>query len=99
MAPRGTPVQFAGHTPPVLDAISPNNRSIAAGNFTLTANGSNFTPASKISFNGVEVATTFVSSSQLTAAISVAGATAGSKNVMVVTGISNSGIKIFTYSA
>ena len=85
---------------PALSSISPTNRSIAAGNFTLTVTGTDFLPTSVIVFDGVALATTFVNAGTLTASVTVAGATAGSKNVFVRTfGNADTGIKIFTYSA
>jgi len=54
---------------PTISAISPN--SAVAGNaaFTLTISGTNFVAASTVYFGGAALATTFVDSTQLTAAI------------------------------
>ena len=99
---RGIPVQFAGYTvppTPVLTSISPTTGSIAAGNFTITATGSEFTAQSVIVFNGVALATTFVNATTLTASVSVAGATVGGKPVLVRTGSKDSAPQTFTFTA
>jgi hypothetical protein len=54
---------------PSIMTLSPASAAVNTGGFTLTLNGSNFLNASKVSINGVTKATTFVSSSQITAAI------------------------------
>ena len=54
---------------PTLSSISPASADAASGDSTLTVNGANFSNASVVNFNGVARATTFVSASQLTAAI------------------------------
>jgi hypothetical protein len=66
-----------------------NNTSPSAANagsvqFTLTVNGGNFTSGSVVMFNGVDMATTFVSSAVLTAIVPAAQIiTAGIVNVQV----------------
>ncbi|MFD1873758.1 IPT/TIG domain-containing protein [Hymenobacter bucti] len=54
---------------PVLSSISPNRVLVNSGSFTLTVNGTGFVPGSVINFLRGPVATTFVSSTQLTASI------------------------------
>jgi trimeric autotransporter adhesin len=54
---------------PVLYSITPSLAQAGATSFTLTANGDNFNNASTIEWNGAALATTFVSSSQLTAQV------------------------------
>jgi len=87
----------------VLTSINPTTRSIAAGNFTLTATGTAFTAQSVIVFDGVALATTFVNATTLTAAVTVAGATVGAKQVLVRTattsGTKNTAPQTFTYTA
>lgn len=52
--------------PPVsLSSVSPS--PVAAGNFTLTVNGAGFVTGAKVSFDGSQLPTTFVSSTQLMA--------------------------------
>jgi len=68
------------NNPLVPDAIAPGG----AG-FTLTVNGTGFVASSVVDWNGSALATTFVSSSQLTATVpSSAIATAGTASVTVV---------------
>jgi hypothetical protein len=50
---------------PGLSSVSPS--SFTAGSFTLTAKGTNFVSGSRVLFAGAALATTFVSSTQLTA--------------------------------
>ena len=54
---------------PVLASISPVSGTIGGAAFTLTVNGSSFVNGSVVKFNGSDRVTTFVSSTQLTAAI------------------------------
>jgi hypothetical protein len=55
---------------PVITSISPNNATAGSSNFTLTVNGTDFVSNATVNFNGVAKTTTFVSATQLTAAIS-----------------------------
>ncbi len=54
---------------PLLTSISPNTAIAAGSGFTLTVNGSNFISNSVVRWNGVDKATTFVNSGQVTATI------------------------------
>jgi hypothetical protein len=54
---------------PVMSSISPGSVTAGSGGFTLTVNGSSFVSGSVVQVNGSARATTFVSSTQLTAAI------------------------------
>jgi hypothetical protein len=54
---------------PTLTSLSPATAGAGGAAFTLTATGSNFTPASVVRVNGSNRATTFVSATQLTATI------------------------------
>ena len=56
-------------TDPNLTSISPSSATMGAAGFTLTVNGTNFNSTSAVQWNGSSRATTFVSSTQLTAAI------------------------------
>jgi YVTN family beta-propeller protein len=63
--------QSGGNPPPAtptITSISPNNAVAGGAAFTLTINGTNFVAASMVNFGG-PVPTTFVSPTQLTAAI------------------------------
>jgi hypothetical protein len=69
---------------PVLTSISPTSAVAGAPDFTLTVNGSSFISSSTVRWNGADRTTTFVSSTQLTAAISASDiAAAGSASVTV----------------
>jgi 6-phosphogluconolactonase (cycloisomerase 2 family) len=69
---------------PTITSISPNNALAGGAAFTLTITGTNFVAASMVDFGGSPAATTFVSSTQLTAAISAASiASAGTPGVRV----------------
>ncbi|RYZ24268.1 MAG: T9SS type A sorting domain-containing protein [Chitinophagaceae bacterium] len=75
---------------PVTTSISPASVVEGSNAFTLTVNGSNFVPSSLITWNGSSagVTTTYVSSTQLTAAIP-AGFVANAGSVLV--GVSSNG--------
>ncbi len=76
-----------GNPGPTLNSISPTSTVVGDPgnqNFTLTVNGSNFVPASKVRWNGVDRTTTFAHSGQLTAAIPASDlAVAGTAQVTV----------------
>jgi len=57
---------------PTITTISPNSTVAGGAAFTLTINGTNFVAASMVNFGGSAPATTFVNSTQLTAAIPAA---------------------------
>ena len=58
--------------PPVVSSLSPVSAYTGSGALTLTVNGAGFTTASVVRWNGSNRTTTFVSSSQLQAAITPA---------------------------
>jgi hypothetical protein len=71
--------------PPTTTSIAPSSASAGGGDFVLTVNGTNFQPGATVTWNGSDRATTFVSSSQVTAMITAADiATAGTATVAVV---------------
>jgi DNA-binding beta-propeller fold protein YncE len=67
-----SPTPTPAITSPAITSISPNTSVAGGAAFTLTINGTNFVAASMVSFGGSAAATTFVSSTQLTAAIPAA---------------------------
>lgn len=70
--------------PPAITTISPSTAAAGGMAFTLTINGANFVAASMVSFGGTAPTTTFVSTTQLTAAIPAAAiATVGTAGVIV----------------
>ncbi|MBD2721906.1 beta strand repeat-containing protein [Hymenobacter armeniacus] len=69
---------------PAISSLAPATATAGDGAFTLTVNGSGFVSGAVVSFNGVDRATTFVSGTQLTAAILASDvATDGTYNVVV----------------
>src|SRR5438552_3519687 len=70
---------------PTLSSMSPSSAAAGSGAFTLAVNGTNFVAGSTVQWNGAARATTFVSGTQLTAAIGAADvAAAGSATVTVM---------------
>jgi YVTN family beta-propeller protein len=70
---------------PTITTISPNSAVTGGAAFTLTINGTNFVAGAMVNFGGAAPATTFVSSAQLTAAISASSiASAGTLAVTVI---------------
>lgn len=57
---------------PTVTSISPSKVGVGSGPVTLTVTGANFTAANVIQISGTAVATTFVSSTQLTAVVPAA---------------------------
>src|ERR1700751_5924334 len=57
---------------PTITTISPNTTVAGGAAFTLTITGTNFVATSVVNFGGTARSTTFVSSTQLTAAIPAA---------------------------
>src|SRR5262249_33639529 len=55
--------------PVTLTSISPASVAPGGPSFTLTANGTGFTPAFTVTFNGSPLSTTFISSTQLIAQV------------------------------
>ena len=79
-------VNFTVNNPaPVITSLAPTGVVSGSGALTLTVNGTGFIASSTVNFNGTARVTTFVSSTQLTAAI-LAGdvASAGTPPVTVV---------------
>ncbi len=70
---------------PTLSALAPLSAVAAAAGLTLTVTGTNFVPGSVVRWNGSDRATTFGSSTQLTATIPASDLRAGTATVTVVT--------------
>jgi 6-phosphogluconolactonase len=69
---------------PTITTVSPNSAVAGGAGFTLTITGTNFVAASMVNFGGAVPTTTFVNSTQLTAAIpATAIASAGTAAVTV----------------
>ncbi|TFZ02667.1 DUF1929 domain-containing protein [Ramlibacter henchirensis] len=70
---------------PAVASLAPNTATAGGAAFTLTVNGSNFVSGAAVRWNGAARTTTFVSATQLTAAITAADiATAGTAQVSVL---------------
>jgi hypothetical protein len=93
----------ASNPAPTISSISPATAVAGSGNFTLTITGTNFVNGAVVRWNGSDRTTTFVSSTQLTAAIPASDvATAGTANVTVFNpapGGGTSNTAIFTIQA
>jgi outer membrane protein assembly factor BamB len=98
-SPQQVQVQYTvTNTLITVNSLSPST-AVAFGNaFTLTVNGSNFTPQSQVFWNNSMRATTFISATQLQAQITAADiATAGSIPVSVVDPV-NGGSNFLTFT-
>jgi hypothetical protein len=88
---------------PTLTALQPSSAAAGGAAFTLTVTGTNFISTSAVKWNGVALATTFGSATQLTAAVPASDiATAGSPSVTVFNptpGGGTSGALTFTINA
>ena len=82
---------------PNISSITPTTGALPAAPIALTVHGSGFTAAAKVLFNQNAIATTFVSSSQLTC--SVTAAAAGSYPVEVHDSGGYSNTVQFTFTA
>ena len=69
---------------PVASSLSPSSVAAGSAAFTLTVNGSNFINGSVVRWNGSSRTTTFVSATQLTAAITAADVAAQGTNTVTV---------------
>lgn len=85
---------------PTISSISPTSASKASGNFTLTVNGTGFTSDAVVYLNGAALTTTYVSATQVTAAVVVAALSPGAFTVTVRNGSNAaSNEKTFTLTA
>ena len=72
-------------TTPTITTISPNSAVAGGAAFTLTINGTNFVASSTVNFGGAAPTTTFVNSTQLTAAISASSVVSIGTSAVTVT--------------
>src|SRR6266700_159599 len=88
---------------PTITSISPTSTTAGSAQFTLTVNGTKFVSTSTVNWNGAPLATSFVSSTQLTATVPASlVATAGTASITVVNpspGGGTSSAQTFTISA
>jgi len=84
----GTVFRLSGiYTVPALSSVSPASRNAAGPDFTLTVKGASFQPFSTVNWNGAPLATTYVSATELKAAVPAALITSpGKASLTVVTG-------------
>lgn len=69
---------------PAITTVTPNSTTVGSSDVAVTVNGTNFISTSKVRFNGANLATTFVSSTQLTATIPASSLTVlGVANITV----------------
>jgi hypothetical protein len=81
-----TPAPPPPAPPPVATVLSPASVNAGTATFTLTVNGSSFTPSSIVRWNGTDRPTTFLSATELRASIAAADvASPGAASVTVVT--------------
>ena len=73
---------------PLLLSLSPASASAGGAAFTLTVSGANFTPASVLLWNGELRPTSYVTTTQLTAAISAADVATAATNRITVANLS-----------
>ena len=82
------------------NGLSPSSVTAGASAFTLTVNGTNFTSAATVLWNGTALATAYVSATQLTAAVPASlVAAASTLNVSVMTASGVSSAATFTINA
>ena len=70
---------------PIITAISPNSAVAGGAGFALTISGANFVAASVVNFGGTAKSTTFISESQLIAAIPASSISATGNAAVTVT--------------
>jgi len=68
-AGKSAPLTFTVTSPPGLNSISPNMAKAGGSDFTLTVNGSGFASGAAVYWNGTPLETTYLSATQLTAAV------------------------------
>ena len=86
-----------GSNPPTISSLSPSSATAGGAAFTLTVNGTNYVSGATVNWNGSARTTTFVSATQLTAAITAADiATAGTASVTVTANSQTSNTATFT---
>jgi uncharacterized repeat protein (TIGR01451 family) len=81
-----------GYPMPVISALSPPAVGAGGLGLTLTVSGSGFSPSSKVLYDGIARATTYVSASALTIALSASDiATPGTAQITVMNGAPGGG--------
>jgi hypothetical protein len=80
---------------PAITALAPDAATSGSAGFMLTVNGSNFSATAKVNWNGAAQTTTFVSASQLTAAIAASDVAAPATVAITVTNPAVAGTGIY----
>jgi hypothetical protein len=80
---------------PAITALAPNSATSGSAGFMLTVNGSDFSSKSIVNWNGAAQTTTFVSASQLTAAIAATDIASPATVPITVTNPGNPGSGIY----
>jgi hypothetical protein len=82
---------------PTITSLSPTSATAGGVGFTLTVNGSNFDSSAKVNWNGSVLATTYVSATQVTAAVPASLiASPGTSSITVTTSAGTSAASNFT---
>ena len=82
---------------PTISSISPTSTIAGGPSFTLTVDGTNFTSTSTVDWNGSPLATTFSSSTEVTASVPASDiATNGTSTITIVNSGGTSNAQIFT---
>jgi hypothetical protein len=82
---------------PTITGLSPTSATAGGVGFTLTVNGSNFDSSAKVNWNGSALATTYVSATQVTAAVPAnLIAASGTTSITVTTSAGTSSASSFT---
>lgn len=85
---------------PSITSLSPNSVVAGSGGFTLTVNGTNFASGASVQWNGTNLNTTFVSTTQLQASVpATLTATSGSPSITVSVNGQTSAAAAFTVNS
>ena len=77
---------------PIITAISPGSAAVGSPAFNLTVTGSGFVSGSLVRWNGSNLTTTFVSSTQLTATVPASAVQTAGSNTVTVYNTGNGGV-------
>ena len=90
---KSTPPPVTPNPVPLVSSITPGATAPGSTGFTLFVNGTGFVPTSTVQWNGNARATTFISSSKVSAAISASDiASAGTATITVVSPLPGGGL-------
>jgi hypothetical protein len=80
-----SPIQFCVDNPqPTTTSLSPASQTAPSGAFTLTVNGTNFIPSSSVQWNGIGLVTTYVSATEVQAAVPASDCASGGMDTVTV---------------